>query len=64
MSLLPESISKFEKFLPSNAVQELIFGTGKSTSDVLSPWVGLGVFSLYAELSLAVAGIALQRRDA
>ena len=64
VSLLPDSISKFQKFLPSNAGQELIFGTGKSSSDALSPWVGFGVFCLYAVLSLAVAAVALQRRDA
>ena len=63
VSLLPDSISKFQKFLPSSAGQELIFGTGKSSSDVLSPWVGFGVFCLYAVLSLAVAAVALQRRD-
>lgn len=64
VSLLPSSINGIQKYLPSNAGQELVFGSGQSTGDVLSPWVGFGVFCLYAFVTLAIAAAVLVRRDA
>lgn len=64
VSLLPSSINGIQKFLPSNAGQEIVFGSGQSTADVLSPWVGFSVFCLYAIVTLTVAGVTLIRRDA
>lgn len=64
VSLLPSSINRIQKYLPSNAGQEIVFGSGQSTGDVLSPWVGFGVFCLYALVTLVIAAAALVRRDA
>jgi ABC-2 type transport system permease protein len=64
VSLLPSSINGIQKYLPSNAGQELIFGSGSSTSDVLSPWIGFGVFCLWALVTLGIAAVVLVRRDA
>ena len=64
VSLLPSSMNGIQKYLPSNAGQELVFGSGQNTTDVLAPWTGFGVFCLYAALVLAIAGAALVRRDA
>jgi ABC-type transport system involved in multi-copper enzyme maturation permease subunit len=49
-------------YLPSNAGAS-IMRTG-SAAGALSPWVGLGVFVLYAVVALAGAAYALARRDA
>lgn len=62
-SLLPSSMNAVQKFLPSNAGQALISGTRRSSSD-LSPWVGFGVFCLWAIAALVAAGATLVRRDA
>ena len=56
--LLPQTAP----YLPTNA-GSAIMQTG-SPEGVLSPWAGLGVFSLYAVIGLAVAAVALVRRDA
>ncbi len=64
VSLLPSSVNGIQKYLPSNAGQEIVFGSGQSTGDVLSPWVGFGVFCLYALATLAIAAAVLVRRDA
>ncbi len=64
VSLLPSSVNGIQKYLPSNAGQEIVFGSGQSTGDVLSPWVGFGVFCLYALVTLAIAAAVLVRRDA
>jgi ABC-type transport system involved in multi-copper enzyme maturation permease subunit len=64
-SLLPSSMSNLQKYLPTVAGQAIING-GKSARGVseLSPWVGLGVFALYAAVALVFAGYSLVRRDA
>jgi ABC-2 type transport system permease protein len=64
VSLLPSSMDGIQKYLPSNAGQEIIFGSGQSSSDVLSPWVGFAVFCLYAIVTLTIAATLLVRRDA
>lgn len=63
VSLLPSSLNEIQKYLPSNAGQENIFGSGQSTGDVLSPWVGFGVLCLYALVTLAIVAAVLVRRD-
>jgi ABC-2 type transport system permease protein len=61
---LPSSWSDaISKYLPSNAGQA-IFHLGQGGSRMLSPLAGLGVFCLYAAVSMAAAAIALERRDA
>jgi ABC-type transport system involved in multi-copper enzyme maturation permease subunit len=61
---LPSSWSDaMSKYLPSNAGQA-IFHIGRGGFGALSPWVGLGVFCLYAAVSMAAAAIAIDRRDA
>jgi ABC-type transport system involved in multi-copper enzyme maturation permease subunit len=64
-SLLPSSMDAVAKFLPSNAGQAIIDG-GKSArgASSLSPWVGLGVFFLYAVVAMGTAAFTLVRRDA
>ncbi len=64
VSLLPSSMNGMQKYLPSSAGHEIVFGSGQSTTDVLSPWTGFGVFCSCAALALAIAGTALVRRDA
>jgi hypothetical protein len=61
-SFLPSSLEAIEKYLPSNAGQVIIGGAGGS--DTLTPWVGLGVFALYAVAVLAAAAFTLVHRDA
>ena len=65
-SLLPSSMDAVQKFLPSNAGQSIITGGSNARSTVasLSPWVGLGVFFLYAALAMGAAAYTLARRDA
>jgi ABC-2 type transport system permease protein len=54
-----------QKFLPSNAGQAIISGSSRGQGmDVLPPWVGLGVFALYAVVALSGAAFTLVRRDA
>jgi ABC-2 type transport system permease protein len=63
--LLPSSMDGFQKFLPTNAGQAIINGgAGDSGMTSLSPWVGLGVFCLYAIVALGAAAFTLVRRDA
>jgi hypothetical protein len=67
-SLLPSSMNKIQEYLPSNAGQALVNnGTVKHGSTVvpqLAPWVGFGVFCLWAAAALVIAGVMLARRDA
>ncbi|HWW53963.1 MAG TPA: hypothetical protein VNY84_09345, partial [Acidimicrobiales bacterium] len=63
-ALLPSSMSAIQKFLPSNAGQALTNGPHHSGPALLSPWLGFGVFCLYAIGALAIAGATLVRRDA
>lgn len=51
-----------DKYLPSNA-GAAVFRTSRDFSQ-LSPWVGFGVFCLYAAVSLAAATVLLRHRDA
>jgi ABC-2 type transport system permease protein len=64
-ALLPSSLDPVQRFLPSNAAQSMLTG-GVQPHDgtvVLSPWIGLGVFALYAVAALAGAAYLLVRRD-
>ena len=61
-NFLPSSLEAIEKYLPSNAGQVIIGGAGGA--DTLTPWVGLGVFGLYAVAALAAAAFTLVHRDA
>jgi hypothetical protein len=61
-SFLPSSLEGIQKFLPSNAGQVIISPTGGT--DSLTPWVGLGVFGLYAVAALGAAAFMLVHRDA
>jgi ABC-2 type transport system permease protein len=64
-ALLPASLDAVPKFLPSNAGQAIIGGSSRAGAAAsLSPWVGLGVFFLYATVALAAAAFTLVRRDA
>jgi ABC-2 type transport system permease protein len=59
---LPTSIrDSVDKYLPGNAGQA-IFHTIRDTS-TLSPWVGLGVFALYAGAALSAGLVLVGRRD-
>jgi ABC-type transport system involved in multi-copper enzyme maturation permease subunit len=62
--LLPSSMNAFQKFLPSNAGQALIDGSHHGSTPQLAPWVGFGVFCLWAAAALVIAGAMLVRRDA
>jgi ABC-2 type transport system permease protein len=60
---LPSSWSDpISKYLPSSAGLAIIGGERGTTT--LSPWVGFGVFCLYAAAALAVGAVSLARRDA
>jgi len=61
-SFLPSSLEGIQKYLPSNAGQVIISPTGGT--DTLTPWVGLGVFALYAVAALGAAAFMLVHRDA
>jgi hypothetical protein len=64
-ALLPSSIEVVQRYLPSNAAQSMLTG-GVQPSDgtvILSPWIGLGVFALYAAAALGGAAYLLVRRD-
>jgi ABC-type transport system involved in multi-copper enzyme maturation permease subunit len=54
------------KYLPSNAGEAIVHTVqaGPQMGPMLSPWVGMGVFVLYAAVALVSAGFALHRRDA
>jgi ABC-2 type transport system permease protein len=62
-SLLPSSTNSIQEFLPSAAGRALIGGS-KLTSSTLSPWVGFGVFCLWAAAALSAGGWTLVHRDA
>ena len=63
--LLPSSMDGVQRYLPTNAGQAIINGgAGNHGTTSLSPWVGLGVFCLYAIAALAVAAVTVVRRDA
>jgi ABC-2 type transport system permease protein len=63
--LLPASMSAVQKFMPSNAGQAIITGgTNARGATSLTPWIGFGVFCLYAIVALGAAAFALVRRDA
>jgi ABC-type transport system involved in multi-copper enzyme maturation permease subunit len=68
VAALPASWSNgISKYLPSNAGQAItrtIHGAGGRGGPSLSPWVGLGVFCLYAAVTLAFAAVVVSRRDA
>ena len=63
-SFLPASMNAVEKYLPSNAAQAILSGGSNAGDDVLSAWLGLGLFFLYAAATLAAAAFTLVHRDA
>ena len=66
-SFLPSSLDAMQKFLPSNAGAGILNGNRKPGPEeiaILPAWVGLGVFFLYAAAALALAAMAVSRRDA
>lgn len=66
-SFLPSSFDAIQRYLPSNAGEGILSGSRVRLEDepvILSPWVGLGVFFLYAVVTLVFAASAMSRRDA
>jgi ABC-2 type transport system permease protein len=65
-NFLPSSLSGIQKFLPSEAGTAIINSTTRrgAGADTLGPWIGMGVFVLYAVAALVAAGYLLQHRDA
>ena len=63
-SFLPSSMDGIAKYLPSNAAQAMLSGHTSAGDDVLSAWLGMGVFFLYAAAVLAAAAFTLVHRDA
>jgi ABC-type transport system involved in multi-copper enzyme maturation permease subunit len=62
VSILPASTANaIDPYLPSNAGSAIMKIGHQAHS--LSPWVGLAVFAGYAALTIAVAALALRRRD-
>ncbi len=62
--LLPGSVGKHvHAYLPSEA-GHLIGQASQSSTDLLSPWEGFGVFCLWTAVLLGVAAWLLNRRDA
>jgi hypothetical protein len=63
VSELPSSWSDhIAKYLPSNAGFAMIGAPRGAPS--LSPWLGFGLFCLYAAVALVAGGVFLSRRDA
>lgn len=61
--LLPTHLrNEVIQYLPANSGSQIF--TVLPTRDSLSPWVGLGVFCLYAVAALAAAVALINRRDA
>lgn len=60
--LLPDDLSGFVKYLPSNAGGALYGGAG--AADGLAPWTGFAVVCGYAVIMIAAAAYWLRRRDA
>jgi ABC-type transport system involved in multi-copper enzyme maturation permease subunit len=64
-ALLPHATAEsVNRFLPLNAGSAVLTSTFESFHRHLSPWAGFGVFCLYAAVTIAVAAVALVRRDA
>jgi ABC-2 type transport system permease protein len=62
VSILPASTANaIDPYLPSNAGSAIMKLGHQAHS--LAPWVGLAVFAGYAAFSIAVAALALRRRD-
>lgn len=62
--LLPGSIGKHvHAYLPTEA-GHLIASSRQGTNDLLSPWQGFGVFSIWTIALFVLAGYLLKRRDA
>jgi ABC-type transport system involved in multi-copper enzyme maturation permease subunit len=70
VAALPASwSSSISKYLPSNAGQAIMRtihhgAAGGRGGPSLTPWVGLGVFCLYAAVALGFAAFVVSRRDA
>ena len=64
-ALLPHAPAEsVNRFLPLNAGSAVLTSTFESFHRHLSPWAGFGVFCFYAVVAIAVAAVALVRRDA
>jgi energy-coupling factor transporter ATP-binding protein EcfA2 len=64
-ALLPHATAEsVNRFLPLNAGSAVLTSTFESFHHHLSPWAGFAVFCLYVAVTIAVAAIALVRRDA
>jgi ABC-2 type transport system permease protein len=62
--LLPDSWGHHvNAYMPTNAGQ-LILQPHQAPDDLLSPWQGLGVFTGWTVLLLAVAAVLFRTRDA
>ena len=63
LNLLPGSFSTtVAKYLPSNAGEGFL--VSYPNPDLLAPWAGIGVFSLWVVAALAAAIVTVRRRDA
>jgi ABC-2 type transport system permease protein len=63
-ALLPSSMQGAAKYLPTTAGEAIITGGNIDGANSLSPWVGLGVFALYAVVALGAAAFTVVHRDA
>jgi ABC-2 type transport system permease protein len=60
---LPDDLAaKVDKYLPSNAGQQLV--SVRPAADMLGPWTGFAVFCGYVVVGIVVAVVLLKRRDA
>jgi ABC-2 type transport system permease protein len=63
-ALLPHATAEsVNRFLPLNAGSAVLTGTFEAFHRHLSPWAGFAVFCFYAAVAVAVAAVALVRRD-
>jgi len=61
---LPSSLyNDIDKYLPLIAGTQVMTTVGGGSS-VLSPWAGMGVFTLYAVAAIGLGAVVLKRRDA
>jgi hypothetical protein len=61
-ALPPSWAQHIDPYLPSTAGQQLV--AVHSESGMLAPWIGFGVFCLYALAALTLGAVLLKRRDA
>ena len=64
VSVLPHSAqATIAPYLPMNAGEQIFIATHHETN-ILSPWTGFGVFSLYAAIAIVIGFATITRRDA